>query len=78
MAVGTGLDVAGQENADGVVAGHDANIRQLAANLFGDNVFVFELTSVLLIVAVAGTVVLDTAVRGPASGAERRDDGAAS
>ena len=40
------------------VAGHDANIRQLAENLFSDNVFVFELTSVLLIVAVAGTVVL--------------------
>ena len=37
---------------------HDANIRQLADNLFSDHVFAFELTSVLLIVAVAGTVVL--------------------
>jgi NADH-quinone oxidoreductase subunit J len=73
MAVGTGLDVAGQENANGVVAGHDANIRQLAANLFGDNVFVFELTSVLLIVAVAGTVVLTRRERRRAT-----DDGAAS
>ena len=46
--------------ADGaeITAGHDANIRQLAENLFSDNVFAFELTSVLLIVAVAGTVVL--------------------
>ena len=40
------------------MAGHDANIRQIAVNLFSDNVFVFELTSVLLIVAVAATVVL--------------------
>ncbi len=64
LAVGTGLDVAGQPapgqagQAGEVVAGHDANIQQLANNLFGDNVFAFELTSVLLIVAVAGTVVL--------------------
>jgi NADH-quinone oxidoreductase subunit J len=64
LAVGTGLDVAGQPasgqtgQAGEVVAGHDANIQQLADNLFGDNVFAFELTSVLLIVAVAGTVVL--------------------
>jgi NADH-quinone oxidoreductase subunit J len=64
LAVGTGLDVAGQPaaaqagQAGEVVAGHDANIQQLANSLFGDNVFAFELTSVLLIVAVAGTVVL--------------------
>ena len=36
----------------------DANIQQLAANLFSDHVFAFEFTSVLLIVAVAGTVLL--------------------
>jgi NADH-quinone oxidoreductase subunit J len=36
----------------------DANIRQLARNLFSDHVFAFQLTSVLLIVAVAGTFVL--------------------
>ena len=80
LAVGTGLDIAGRERADGTVAGHDANIRQLAGNLFGDNVFVFELTSVLLIVAVAGTVVLtrrekrraiDDRVREPRSASER-------
>jgi NADH-quinone oxidoreductase subunit J len=58
LSAGTGLDVAGQSTAAGAVADHDANIRQLAHNLFGDNVFVFELTSVLLIVAVAGTVVM--------------------
>ena len=49
--------------ADGIeaaqdVGDHDANLRQLAANLYGDHVFAFQLTSVLLIVAVAGTVVL--------------------
>jgi NADH-quinone oxidoreductase subunit J len=34
------------------------NINELARNLFGDYVFAFEFTSVLLIVAVAGTVLL--------------------
>ncbi len=53
----SGLDIAGQSNG-GVIGDHDANIRQLAHNLFSDNVFAFELTSVLLIVAVAGTVVM--------------------
>jgi NADH-quinone oxidoreductase subunit J len=50
---GAGLDVAGRNTAD-----NDGNIRQLAENLYGDHIFAFELTSVLLIVAVAGTVVL--------------------
>ena len=58
MSVSTGLAVDGQAAADGSVAEHDANIDQLAENLFSDQVFAFELTSVLLIVAVAGTVVL--------------------
>jgi NADH-quinone oxidoreductase subunit J len=49
---GTGLDVAG-ETGD-----HDANLRQLSDDLFSDNVFAFQLTSVLLIVAVVGTVLL--------------------
>ena len=44
---GTPLDSAG-----------DSNIRQLASNLFQDWVFAFEFTSILLIVAVAGTVLL--------------------
>jgi len=49
---GDGLAVAG-ENAQ-----NDGNIQQLAENLYGDHVFAFELTSVLLIVAVAGTVLM--------------------
>ena len=49
---GTGLDVAGQN------AGHDANIQQLGSSLYGDYVFALELASVLLIVAVTGTVLV--------------------
>ena len=48
----------------------DANLRQVAASIFGENVFAFEITSVLLVVAVVGTVVL--ARRVPAG----RDGGA--
>jgi NADH-quinone oxidoreductase subunit J len=51
-AVGDGINVA-TETGD-----NDSNIRQLAENLYGDHVFAFQLTSVLLVVAVAGTVVL--------------------
>ena len=36
----------------------DSNIERLGLNLYNDHVFAFELTSVLLIVAVAGTVLL--------------------
>jgi NADH-quinone oxidoreductase subunit J len=77
LAVGTGLDVAGQAAAGPagqggeVAAGPDANIQQLADNLFGNNVFAFELTSVLLIVAVAGTVVLTRRQRHRATVDER-------
>jgi NADH-quinone oxidoreductase subunit J len=38
--------------------GHDSNIRALARDLFGDRVLAFELTSVLLVIAVVGTVLL--------------------
>ena len=37
---------------------HDANIQQLARSLYGDYVFALELASVLLIVAVTGTVLV--------------------
>jgi len=49
---------------DTIVAGEplgadgDQNISALARNLFSDHVFAFEFTSILLIVAVAGTVLL--------------------
>lgn len=47
-----GLDTA----ANGATG--DANIQQLARSVFGDYVVAFELTSVLLVVAVVGTVLL--------------------
>ena len=61
LQVGVGLDVeatpAAVEGAAPEVTS-DANIKQLSRNLFGDQVFAFELTGALLVVAVAGTVVL--------------------
>ncbi len=36
----------------------DANIRQLSRSIFSNNVFAFEITSVLLLVAVIGTVLM--------------------
>ena len=49
--------------SDEVAAAGDTNIRALARNLYSDHVLAFELTSVLLIVAVVGTVVLTRRVR---------------
>ena len=55
----------------------DANVTQLSYNLFGDHVFAFELTGVLLVVAVAGTVVLTRRER-RAQAVDRRSSSAAS
>jgi NADH-quinone oxidoreductase subunit J len=43
--------------ADSAVGG-EGNINALARSLFGTHVFAFEVTSVLLVIAVAGTVLL--------------------
>lgn len=40
------------------VANPDANVREVARSIFGDYVFAFELTSVLLLVAVVATVMM--------------------
>ena len=48
---------AGVETAT-ATGNNDANVQQLARNLYSDHVFAFQLTSVLLIVAVVGTVVM--------------------
>jgi len=48
---GSGIDIAKLESPD-------ANVKQLARSIFSDYVFAFELTSVLLLVAVIGTVLL--------------------
>jgi NADH-quinone oxidoreductase subunit J len=55
------------------IAGHDANVKQLARSLFSDYVFAFELTSVLLVIAVVGTVLL---ARKPNKGVQAARDGA--
>ena len=47
---------------------HNSNIRRLARDLFSDHVLAFELTSVLLVIAVVGTVLL--ARRAPKSTTE--------
>ncbi|MEY4391789.1 MAG: NADH-quinone oxidoreductase subunit [Actinomycetota bacterium] len=36
----------------------DANLKEIAGSIFGDHVFAFEVTSILLLVAVVGTVIL--------------------
>lgn len=52
--MGTGTEVFA---ADGSPI-HDGNIKRLARDVFSDHVLAFELTSVLLVIAVVGTVVL--------------------
>jgi NADH-quinone oxidoreductase subunit J len=51
-ASGAGLDIPTQSGDS------DGNVRQIARSLFSDHVFAFELVSVLLVVAVVGTVLL--------------------
>ncbi len=55
-------------------AGHDSNIRSIARDLFSNHVFAFELTSVLLVIAVVATVLL---ARRPDHGPGDLDDLAA-
>jgi NADH-quinone oxidoreductase subunit J len=67
---GTGIDTArisvSEDDAGLRVSENpDANIKQLSRNLFSTQVFAFEFTSVLLVVAVAGTVVLTRRERRP-------------
>jgi NADH-quinone oxidoreductase subunit J len=40
------------------IAGGEENIKSIAKSIFSDNVFAFEATSVLLVIAVVGTVLL--------------------
>jgi NADH-quinone oxidoreductase subunit J len=73
LQTGPGLDVDTAEATD-------ANISQLSHNLFSTHVFAFELTGVLLVVAVAGTVVLtrrERRTRQPEAVAEQAQERAA-
>lgn len=65
-----GLAKPAQSEAVTAVVGteHDANVRRLARDLFSDHVLAFELTSVFLVIAVVGTVLL--ARRAPKSNSE--------
>ena len=66
---GTGIEQATEVS-------HDSNIKQLATDLFSNHVFAFEVTSVLLVIAVVGTVLL--ARRPGKSGAVSQADEAGS
>lgn len=54
----------GQHGVGGVIRDDTSNVSQLAGSLFDDYIYAFELTSVLLVIAVIGAVVLS---RKPAS-----------
>lgn len=54
---GSGITVAD------VVGDGDSNIKQLSRSVFGDYVVAFEVTSVLLVVAVVGTVLLTRRIK---------------
>jgi NADH-quinone oxidoreductase subunit J len=54
---GAGLDI------PTVTGDNDSNIRQIARSVFTDYVAAFELTSVLLVVAVVGTVMLTRRIK---------------
>jgi NADH-quinone oxidoreductase subunit J len=68
IATGTGSGIEVATTGD-----PDSNIRQIARDLFSDHVFAFELVSVLLVVAVVGTVLLSRRPDklGPQSGGAR-------
>ena len=59
--VGAGDDsraITGQRSAGASISDTEPNINQLARSLFSDYVFAFEVTSILLVVAVIATVIL--------------------
>jgi NADH-quinone oxidoreductase subunit J len=56
--IGLVVPTANANNAVSPAEAHDSNIKRLARDLFSDHVLAFELTSVLLVVAVVATVLL--------------------
>ncbi len=57
IGTGSGLEI------PTVTGDNDSNIRQIARSVFGDYVVAFEITSVLLVVAVVGTVMLTRRIK---------------
>ena len=56
--VGGSKVITGKHSVSGALSSTEPDINQLASSLFSQYVFAFELTSVLLVVAVVGTVIL--------------------
>ena len=61
---GTGLSTSMSAQTNVRLDPHDGNIRALARDLFSNHVLAFELTSVLLVIAVVATVLLTRRARG--------------
>jgi NADH-quinone oxidoreductase subunit J len=69
-----GRRVTGQKAANGALLTGEPDINVLAKSLFSDYVFAFELTSLLLIIAVLGTVMLARRPKGrPVTDDERQE-----
>ena len=65
-AVSSSRDAIGRGNGleiPTVTGDNDSNVRQIARSVFGDYVVAFEITSVLLVVAVVGTVMLTRRIK---------------
>jgi NADH-quinone oxidoreductase subunit J len=50
--------ITGERSVGGTLSGAEPNINKLSRSLFSNYVFAFEVTSILLVIAVLGTVVL--------------------
>jgi NADH-quinone oxidoreductase subunit J len=63
-----GLEPTGEPSVRGAVLGDGSNIEKVARSLFTDFLWPFEITSVLLVIAVVGGIVLARRTPGSESG----------
>jgi len=68
-----GRRVTGQKAVSGALATGEPDINVLAKSLFSDYVFAFELTSLLLVIAVLGTVMLARRPKGRVDTGDKQD-----
>ncbi len=73
LAVGSDQLVTGAPSLGGFLDPAESNVALLARSLFEDHVYAFELTSVLLVIAVIGAVVLARRPSGDAMDVHRTD-----
>ena len=66
-------EVTGARSVAGELRGDDSNVEILGRSLFTDYLFAFEITSVLLVIAVVGAVVLARTPRSPVAAREEAD-----